>query len=67
MFANVKTKTQISFAVTTKLISAYVFATQIVHALKDKKRAFLKYDKLIIEGDAYIYDQEADDILLVGK
>ena len=36
-------------------------------ALKDNKRAFLIYDKLIIEGDAYIYDQEAIDILLDGK
>ena len=33
MFANAKTKTQISFAVTAKLISAYVFATQIVQSL----------------------------------
>ena len=30
---NVKTKTQISFAVTTKLISSFLFATQIVHFL----------------------------------
>ena len=29
VFANAKTKTQISFAVTAKLISAFVFATQI--------------------------------------
>ena len=28
-----KTKTQISFAVTAKLISAFVFATRIVHFL----------------------------------
>ena len=33
IFANVKTKTQISFAVTTKLISAFVFATRIVQSL----------------------------------
>ena len=33
MFAIAKTKTQISFAVTAKLISAYVFATQIVQSL----------------------------------
>ena len=30
---NAKTKTQISFAVTTKLISAFVFATWIVQSL----------------------------------
>ena len=30
---NVKTKTQISLAVTAKLISAFVFATRIVHFL----------------------------------
>ena len=30
---NAKTKTQISFAVTTKLISAFVFATRIVQSL----------------------------------
>ena len=32
-FAYAKTKAQISFAVTTKLISAFVFATRIVHFL----------------------------------
>ena len=32
-FAYVKTKTQISFAVTAKLISAFVFATRIVQSL----------------------------------
>ena len=32
-FAYAKTKTQISFAVTTKLISAFVFATRIVQSL----------------------------------
>ena len=32
-FAYAKTKTHISFAVTAKLISAFVFATQIVHFL----------------------------------
>ena len=32
-FAYAKTKTQISFAVTAKLISAFVFATQIVQSL----------------------------------
>ena len=32
-FACVKTKTQISFAVTLKLISAFVFTTQIVQFL----------------------------------
>ena len=32
-FAHAKTKTQISFAVTAKLISAFVFATQIVQSL----------------------------------
>ena len=32
-FAYAKTKTQISFAVTAKLISAFVFATQIVQFL----------------------------------
>ena len=32
-FAYVKTKTQISFAVIVKLISAFVFATQIVQSL----------------------------------
>ena len=36
-------------------------------ALKDNKRAFLRYDKLLIEGDAYIYDQDTDDILLTGR
>ena len=36
-------------------------------ALKDNKRAFLRYDKLVIEGDAYIYDQDTDDILLTGR
>ena len=33
IFAYAKTKTQISFAVTAKLISAYVFATRIVQSL----------------------------------
>ena len=33
IFAYVKTKTQISFAVTAKLISAFVFATRIVQSL----------------------------------
>ena len=33
IFAYAKTKAQISFAVTAKLISAFVFATQIVHFL----------------------------------
>ena len=33
IFANAKTKTQISFAITVKLISAFVFATQIVQSL----------------------------------
>ena len=33
MFAYAKTKTQISFAVTAKLISAFVFAKQIVQSL----------------------------------
>ena len=33
LFAYAKTKTQISFAVTTKLISAFVFATRIVQSL----------------------------------
>ena len=32
-FAYAKTKTQISFAVTAKLISAFVFATQLVQSL----------------------------------
>ena len=32
-FAYAKTKTQISFAVTAKLISAFVFATQIVQSI----------------------------------
>ena len=32
-FAYAKTKAQISFAVTAKLISAFVFATRIVHFL----------------------------------
>ena len=32
-FAYAKTKTQISFAVTVKLISAFVFATRIVQSL----------------------------------
>ena len=33
LFAYAKTKMQISFAVTVKLISAFVFATQIVQSL----------------------------------
>ena len=33
IFAYAKTKTQISFAVTAKLISAFVFATRIVQSL----------------------------------
>ena len=33
IFAHAKTKAQISFAVTSKLISAFVFATQIVQFL----------------------------------
>ena len=33
IFAYVKTKAQISFTVTAKLISAFVFATQIVQFL----------------------------------
>ena len=33
IFAYAKTKTQISFAATAKLISAFVFATQIVQSL----------------------------------
>ena len=32
-FCNAKTKTQISFTVTAKLISAFVFATRIVQSL----------------------------------
>ena len=32
-FSHAKTKTQISFAVTAKLISAFVFATRIVQSL----------------------------------
>ena len=32
-FAYVKTKTQLSFTVTVKLISAFVFATRIVESL----------------------------------
>ena len=33
IFAYAKTKTQISFAVTAKLISVFVFATRIVQSL----------------------------------
>ena len=33
VFAYAKTKAQISFAVTAKLISDFVFATQMVHSL----------------------------------
>ena len=33
IFANAKTKTQISFAVTAKLISAFVFPIRIVQSL----------------------------------
>ena len=33
IFAYAKTKTQISFAVTTKLISAFIFAIQVVQSL----------------------------------
>ena len=36
-------------------------------ALKDNKRAFLRYDKLIIEGDAYVYDPKTENILLTRK
>ena len=39
-FAYAKTKTQISFAVTAKLISAFVFATQIVQSLYFLKLKF---------------------------
>ena len=40
IFAYAKTKTQISFAVTAKLISAFVFATRIVHSLYFLKPKF---------------------------
>ena len=40
MFANVKTKTQISFAETAKLISGFVFATRIhIFSLNPKFQA----------------------------
>ena len=39
-FAYVKTKTQISFAVTAKLISAFIFAIQIVQSLYFLKPKF---------------------------
>ena len=40
LFAYAKTKTQISFAVAAKLISAFVFATRIVHPSTSKIRNF---------------------------
>ena len=40
LFPYVKTKTQISFAVTAKLISAFVFATWIVQSLYFRNPAF---------------------------
>ena len=40
LFAYAKTKTQISFAVTAKLISAFVFATRIVQSLYFLKPKF---------------------------
>ena len=36
-------------------------------ALKNNKKACLKYDKLIIEGEAYEYDSTLEDIVAVGK
>ena len=34
-------------------------------ALKDKKEAYLKYDKLVINGDIYEYDETSEDIVQV--
>ena len=36
-------------------------------ALQNNKKACLKYDKLIIEGEAYEYDSTLEDIVAVGK
>ena len=36
-------------------------------ALKNNKKAYLNYDKLIIEGEAYEYDSTLEDIVAVGK
>ena len=46
LFAYAKTKTQISFAVTAKLISAFVFATQIIQSLYFLKPKFQAYSLL---------------------
>ena len=45
--AYAKTKTQISFAVTAKLISAFVFATRIVHSLYFLKPKFQASSRLL--------------------
>ena len=46
-FAYAKTKTQIRFAVTAKLISAFVFATQIVQSLYFLNPKFQAYCHLL--------------------
>ena len=35
------------------------------NALKDKKEAYLKYDKLIIDGETFEYDETSEDIVQV--
>ena len=48
-FANAKTKTQISFAVTAKLISVFVFATWIVQSLCYLNPKFQAYSHLLCQ------------------
>ena len=47
IFAYAKAKTQISFAVTAKLISAFVFATRIVQSLHFINPKFLASSNLL--------------------
>ena len=36
-------------------------------AIADKKNAYLRYDKLVIENEVYEYDSTAEDIVQVDK
>ena len=36
-------------------------------ALKSGKKAFIKYDKLVIEKDAFMYDENTENIKLCSK
>ena len=57
-FAYAKTKTQISFAVTAKLISAFVFATWIVPSLFYLNLKFQAYSHLL-----WLYSPVVSDLV----